>query len=176
MLNVRTIVAGVIGALLGFVFTMMLLGLLNFGNPMDPIMSGLIALAVLAPAGAIGGLVLGVKLAMRMQGQDKAAFIRNALAALGATVAASAVIGGGVIYYYVATATPWLNPNAANVVLQFEVRLPAGVALPASARDVRIELQTDVNTMPGELRELRQDGGRTVIVGKVDLAYRTAYR
>jgi hypothetical protein len=60
----------------------------------------------------------------------------------------------------------------------FEVRLPAGSALPNSARDITIELQTDINRMPGEPRfnQFRNDGDRPVIAGDVELAFRTAHR
>ena len=85
---------------------------------------------------------------------------------------------GSYTFYAIQTATPWLNPNAANPLLLFEVRLPAGTVLPASTRDIKTELQTDLNNMPGELRadQFRRDGERPVIVGSVELAYRTAYR
>ena len=39
-----------------------------------------------------------------------------------------------------------------NPLLVFEIRLPAGTALPNSPRDIAIELQTDLNRMPGEPR------------------------
>jgi hypothetical protein len=80
--------------------------------------------------------------------------------------------------YAVTSATPWLNPNAANPVLEFEIRLPAGMASPNSTRDIAIELQTDINTMPGEPRFnlFRRDGDRPVIAGDVELAFRTAHR
>ena len=60
----------------------------------------------------------------------------------------------------------------------FEVRLPAGSALPNSVRDIAIELQTDINRMPGEpkFKLFRSDGDRPVIAGDVELAFRTAYR
>jgi hypothetical protein len=50
--------------------------------------------------------------------------------------------------------------------------------LPNSARDIGIELQTDINRMPGEPRfnQFRSDGGRPVIAGDVELAFRTAHR
>ena len=51
-------------------------------------------MTVFCPVGAIAGLLLGVKLAMR--GQDPSQFLRNALVAGGVTLAAVAVIGGGV--------------------------------------------------------------------------------
>ena len=50
--------------------------------------------------------------------------------------------------------------------------------MPNSARDIAIELQTDINRMPGEPRfnQFRSDGDRPVIAGDVELAFRTAHR
>jgi len=89
-----------------------------------------------------------------------------------------AVAGTAYYVYAVTTATPWLNPNAATPLLVFEVRLPAGTALPNSVRNIAIELQTDINRMPGEPRfnRFRSDGDRPVIAGDVELAFRTAHR
>ena len=140
----------------------------------------MLALLVFAPAGAIAGLVLGTTLAMRMRGGEtcrqsppqQPQGIRRVLIVL------CAAAGTAYYVYAVTTATPWLNPNAANPLLVFEVRLPAGTASPNSARDIAIELQTDINTMPGEpkLNQFRRDGDRPVIAGQVELAFRTAHR
>lgn len=177
MKNLRQIAGGVAGAVAGFVAVLLILELTNFGNRADPITTGLLALLVLAPAGAIAGLVLGTKLAMR--GRDNAGgLVGNSLKAF-AVVVALCVAGGTAYYAYaVSTATPWLNPNAATPLLVFEVRLPAGSALPNSASEVAVELQTDINTMPGEPRFklFRRDDDRPVIAGDVELAFRTAYR
>jgi hypothetical protein len=50
--------------------------------------------------------------------------------------------------------------------------------LPNSAGEVAVELQTDINTMPGEprLKLFRRDDDRPVITGDVELAFRTAHR
>ena len=67
MIKAFAIVAGIIGAVLGFAVTLMALALVDFGNPADPIMSGLLALVVFAPAGALAGLVLGTSSACRLR-------------------------------------------------------------------------------------------------------------
>jgi hypothetical protein len=134
---------------------------------------------VLAPLGAIAGLVLGTTLATRLRGGESTGrLLRNSLKALAIVVALCVAAGTSYYIYAVTTATPWLNPNAATPLLVFEVRLPAGTALPNSARDIAIELQTDINRMPGEPRfkQFRSDGGRPVIAGDVELAFRTAHR
>jgi hypothetical protein len=66
------ILLGVIGAVLGFVAALVLLELGGFGNKADPIMSGLIALFVVGPIGAIAGAVLGTKLAMKLRREQDA--------------------------------------------------------------------------------------------------------
>lgn len=179
MKNSLHIIGGVLGAVAGFLATLLALGLSGFGNPADPIQSGLLALLVVAPAGAIVGLVLGTALGMRWRGRtDAGGLAVNSLKAFGAVLALCAAVGGAYLWYEVESATPWLNPNAATPILQFEVRLAAGAALPAAARDVTIELQTDQNRMPGETKfnQFRRDGDRAVIAGDVELAFRTAYR
>jgi hypothetical protein len=141
MRNSLHIIGGVIGAVAGFFATLLVFELGSFGNPADPITSGLLALLVFAPAGAIAGLVLGTALGMRWRGRkDAGGLAVNSLKAFGMVTALSAALGGAYLWYEVETATPWLNSNAANPILQFEVRLPAGAAMPAAARDVAIEL------------------------------------
>jgi hypothetical protein len=177
--NSLQVAGGVVGAVVGFIATLLILELVGFGNRADPITSGILALLVLAPLGAIAGLLLGTALATRLRGgESTGTLLRNSLKALGVVVALCVAAGTAYYVYAVTTATPWLNPNAATPLLVFEVRLPAGTALPNSARDITIELQTDINRMPGEPRfnRFRSDGGRPVIAGDVELAFRTAHR
>jgi hypothetical protein len=177
MKNSLHILGGVVGAVAGYLATLLVLELA--GNRADPIMSAMLALFVFAPIGSIAGLVIGTGLAMRLRGQQNAGGLAaDSLKAFGVVVVLCGAAGAAYYWYALATATPWLNPNAANPLLQFEVRLPAGAALPASARDVAVELQTDQNSMPGEPRfnQFRRDGDRAVIAGDVELAFRTAHR
>lgn len=177
--NSLQVAGGVVGAVTGFVATLLLLELAGFGNRADPIMSGMLALLLFAPCGAIGGLVLGTASARRLRGgESNDSLLRNSLKAFAVLIALCAVAGTFYYVYAVTTATPWLNPNAPNPLLVFEVRLPAGTALPGSARDISAELQTDLNTMPGEMRpdQFRHDNDRAVIAGYVELAFRTAHR
>lgn len=177
--NSLQVAGGVVGAVIGFVATLLLLELAGFGNPADPIMSGMLALLVFAPAGAIGGLLLGTALARRPGGgRSGDGLLRSSLKASAVLIGLCAAAGASYYVYAVTTATPWLNPNAPNPLLVFEVRLPAGSAVPESAHDITAELQTDLNTMPGEMQpgQFRRDGERPVIAGYVELAFRTAYR
>ena len=177
--NSLQVAGGVVGAVAGLIATLLILELVGFGNRADPIMSGILALLVLAPLGAIAGLVLGTTLARRLRGgENTGGLLRNSLKALAVVIALCVAAGTSYYVYAVTTATPWLNPNAATPLLVFEVRLPAGAALPSSARDIAIELQTDINRMPGEprLNRFRSDDDKPVIAGDVELAFRTAHR
>jgi hypothetical protein len=177
--NSLQVAGGVVGAVVGFIATLLILEIVGFGNRADPIMSGILALLVFAPLGAIACLFLGTMLARWLRGaENTGGLLRNSLKALGVVVALCVAAGAAYSIYAVTTATPWLNPNAPNPILVFEVRLPAGAALPNSARDIAIELQTDINLMPGEPRfnQFRSDGDRPVIAGDVELAFRTAHR
>ena len=177
--NSLQVAGGVVGAVAGFFATLLILELVGFVNRAFPILSGFLALLVIAPLGAIAGLVLGTTLARRLRGgENTGTLLRNSLKALAVVVALCAAAGTAYYVHAVTSATPWLNPNAANPLMVFEVRLPAGSALPNSARDITIELQTDINRMPGEPRfnQFRSDGDRPVIAGDVELAFRTAHR
>jgi hypothetical protein len=179
MKNSSRIAAGVAGAVGGYVATFVLFALLDFGNRADPITSGLLALFVYSPIGAIAGLVLATKLTMRSgNAENTGGLARNSLKSLGVVVVLCVAAGTGYYIYAVTTATPWLNPNASNPLLVFEVRLPAGVTMPNSPQGITIELQTDLNTMPGELTPagFYRDGDQSVIAGKVELAFRTSHR
>ena len=174
-----SIAGGVIGAVVGFVAALLLFELLGSGNRADPIASGLFALFAVGPAGAIAGLVLGTRLAMRFsRGTSTSGPAANSFKAFGVLVGLVAAGVGAYALYAINTATPWLNPNAANPLLLFEVRLPAGTALPVSEKEIAIELQTDQNRMPGEpkFNQFRRDGDRPVIAGDVELAFRTSWR
>jgi hypothetical protein len=59
MANARTIVAGSIGAVVGFVGILALTGLTDFGRN-DPIASGLIMLFFIGPAGGAAGAWLAI--------------------------------------------------------------------------------------------------------------------
>lgn len=173
------IAAGVAGAVASYVAIFVLFSLLDFGNRADPITSGLLALFVYSPMGAIGGAVLASWLVSHPgTAPGSGSVARNSLKSLG-VVALLCVAGIGIyIAYAYATATPWLNRNGGNPLLVFEVRFPAGATVPTSAQGITIELQTDLNTMPGEVTPAAfyRDGDQRVIAGEVELAFRTSHR
>ncbi|CUU19452.1 hypothetical protein ABIB94_007273 [Bradyrhizobium sp. JR7.2] len=171
------IAAGIAGAAAGFIAMIGLLELTGFGNRADPITTGLVALFAIAPIGAVIGLVLATKLATRKD-DNSGGLARNSLKSLGVVVLLCLAAGVTYAVYAYTTATPWLNPNASNPLLVFEVRFPAGATVPTSPQGIAIELQTDLNTMPGELSPagFRRDGDHPVIAGEVELAFRTSHR
>jgi len=173
------IAIGVVAAVAGYVATFVLLSLVDFGNRADPITSGLLGLFVYSPIGAIAGAVL-VNWLMGRAGRDAgdSSVARNSLKSLGVVVLLCVAGIGIYIAYAYATATPWLNRNGANPLLVFEIRFPAGIAVPTSAQGITIELQTDLNRMPGEVTPaaFHRDGDQPVIAGEVELAFRTSHR
>jgi hypothetical protein len=181
MKNSSRIAIGVAGAVAGYIATFALFSLLDAGKRADPITSGLLALFFYSPMGAIASAVLTNWLVTRL-GKDEHAghggIARNSLKSLGIVVLLCTAGIGAYIAYAYATATPWLNPNANNPLLVFEVRFPANVAVPTSAQAITIELQTDLNTMPGEVTPAAfyRDGDQPVIAGEVELAFRTSHR
>ncbi|MBR0971472.1 MULTISPECIES: hypothetical protein [Bradyrhizobium] len=179
MKNSSRIAAGVAGAVGGYVATFVLFSVLDLGNRADPITSGLLALFVYSPIGAIAGLVLATRLTMRSgNAESTGGLARTSLKSLGVVVLLCAAAGVTYIVYAYATATPWLNRNGGNPLLVFEVRLPAGATVPKSPQGITVELQTDLNTMPGELNPagFYRDGDQPVIAGEVELAFRTSHR
>ncbi|HZX83667.1 MAG TPA: hypothetical protein VFF19_08900, partial [Reyranella sp.] len=71
---------------------------------------------------------------------------------------------------------PLVNADGPAPRLAFEIRLPPGIAVAARpARDM-VELQTSQNRMPASLAPGRRDDGRDVVVGSVELYYRTWQR
>ncbi|MBR0813514.1 hypothetical protein JQ544_18415 [Bradyrhizobium diazoefficiens] len=173
------IAAGVVGAVAGYVAIFVLFSLLDLGNRADPITSGLLALFVYSPIGAIGGAVLASWLVSRPgENASNASVARDSLKSLGVVTLLCVGAAAAYLAYAYATATPWLNPNAANPLLVFEIRLPPGAAMPTSPQSIAIELQTDINTMPAELSPagFRRDGDQAVVTGEVELAFRTSHR
>src|SRR5918994_783576 len=98
MNNSLHIIGGVIGAVAGFPATLLSLELTGFGNPADPIQSGILTLLVFAPAGSIVGLVIGTALGIRWRGRkDTGGLAANSFKAFGVVIALCAASGAA--YY-----------------------------------------------------------------------------
>ena len=196
--NGLSIFLGIVGAVLGFVGALAIAPY----NRMDPIASGMIALFVFGPMGAVAGAFLGAKLGMRGRGGEAASGAMSTEAAADTAPAPSSpgealdtlsrkltkglfvaiVLAGAVVaalYFLVSSDMPvQLNPSGPNPVLQLEIRLPAGAPMPAE-KDIRASLHgrpfgSVWIKMKPEL--FRRDGERPVLVGEVELAFRTADR
>lgn len=68
--------------------------------------------------------------------------------------------------------------NARTPQLVFEIRLASAIVLPDSKAGIKVALVTDRNTMPGERTGdgVRRDGDRTIVIGVVDLYFKTSLR
>src|SRR5262245_43710119 len=126
------------------------------------------------PIGAFVGFFGGVWLGLRLRRRHSVdAFMGySALSVLALVVIGTAA--AGVMYFSDAP----IYRDGTRLALEFEIKLPANAKLPAHMGEIRVELQTDKNTMYGDfdLTETHQDGERTVLVGDVELYYRTSSR
>jgi hypothetical protein len=133
--------------------------------------AGYFAVLLGGPIGALIGLIAAPAVVLRRAGHRHLGALapRVGVAALGAC----AVVAVGVGVFWLVR--PLVNPNGPAPHLVFEIRLPpSAVAPPATASPV--ELQTSRNRMPATMRATRRDGDRQVLVGTVELYYRTWQR
>ena len=127
------------------------------------------------PIGGLVGLVTGVLVVLRMrrgrlEGRDVAIKLPTAILAIAALVSGA--------FWVAYEHRPHLNDNGPAPELRFEIRLPPG-PLPATAhQDYAVTLYTEQNSMPGGINEAggRLDGDRPVIVGQVEMHYRSSWR
>jgi hypothetical protein len=167
------LLAGIVGAVLGFALAAAAaaglapaLGITSFEGA-----AGYFAVFIGGPIGGLLGLVLGATIVLRRRGHRGFGAIgpRLALVVAGAVGVCAAVVGAFWL------ARPIINPNGLPPQVVFEIRLPPGVSL-TTASGYAIELQTSKNSMPGSLEAPRQQDGRTVIAGSVELYFRTWQR
>lgn len=165
------IAGGAAGAVLGFFIAAMLapiMGISSFEGA-----SGYFAVFIGGPIGGLLGLVLGAVLVLRWRGQRSAGGIAGGLGVVVIGVAGIAAAAIGVLYL----SQDVVNPNGAAPQLVFEIRLPPG-ATPPGGGERPIELATSKNRMPASIRPdaARDDGGRPVLGGTVEMYYRTSQR
>jgi hypothetical protein len=120
-------------------------------------------------------LIFGIWLVLRLRhrGQGIGALLGRGAIAVVAIVALTAL---GLFAYSLSDDV--LNRNGPTPIADFEIRLPAAAKVPQNKSVIRIDLQTDKNTMPALLRDgwLQLDGDRPVLSGLVQLYYRTSQR
>jgi MFS family permease len=135
---------------------------------------GMVAVWGFAPIGAVGGLVLGLFLALRYHG-GYAEF--GAIAWRGGAVVAgiAAVVAVGIAARLYAM--PNFPGNRSHPYLLFELRLPEA-GLPADPRAIKVELHTDHNPLEALVtsESWREDGVARVFDGMVAIYHRTRQR
>src|SRR5215212_9848292 len=165
------IAGGAVGAAIGVSIAAMLapmLGVSSFEGA-----AGYFAVFIGGPIGGLLGLVLGAVLVLRKRGHRNFGAIagRVGAVAIGVVLIAAGVLG----FLYLTQDT--VNPNGQAPQLAFEIRLPAG-ATPPTGNERPIQLETSKNRMPALMQPdaTRVDGGRTVLVGLVEMYYRSSQR
>ena len=165
------IVGAAIGAFLGFTAAAILapvLGISSFEGA-----AGYFVVLIGGPVGGLLGLVLGAVLVLRKRGHQGFGAIAGRL---GLVVVGIALVAGGVLGFLYLTQDT-VNPNGPAPQLAFEIRLPPG-AMPPGASEQPIQLETNKNRMPALMQReaTRDDGGRIVLVGLVEMYFRTSQR
>ena len=168
--------AGVIGACIGWLVTGFAADAILSVTGMSDINGGraMEAFFTFAPFGALVGLILGVWLVLRRR-TGKRGFAQVAgyaafVALLGAGVGAAYV---GYLYL----SDDILVHNGPSPILRFEIRLPPAATLPSDVDSVKVDLETDKNTMPGTLdSEVKTADGRKFLSGGVEVYFRTSKR
>lgn len=166
------IVGGAVGAFLGFSIAALLAPLMGISSFEGA--AGYFAVFIGGPIGGLAGLLLGAVLVLRWRGPHTAGGIAGRLGVVVIGIAGAAAAAFGVTYY---VTQDTVNPNGAAPQLVFEIKLPPG-AKPPGGDDWPIELTTSKNRMPAliQLETARDDGGRPVIAGLVEMYYRTTQR
>jgi hypothetical protein len=167
------LLAALVGAALGFALGAAAAGLLApvLGITSFEGASGYFAVFIGGPVGGLAGLVLGALLVLRRVGHRGAA-VGGRIALVFAGVVGVAAAGMAAFWLM----RPLVNANGPAPRLAFEIRLPPGVALAAPRARDTVELQTSKNRMPASLALGRHEDGRDVVVGSVELYYRTWQR
>jgi hypothetical protein len=137
------------------------------------------AFFVIGPFAGLIGLIAGVWLALRRYNRRGLAGLAAHVAVTLLIVAALSAATAGVFWIN----RPYVASNALPPSLKFEIKLPKGASAPALvsqaeayARRSPVELQTSENTMSAEIESVREEDGRFVVSGRVEMYYRTRER
>jgi hypothetical protein len=168
-------IAGIVGAVFGWAaaaaLTLLIAGYLGVSDFEGQRAMG--AIFGIGPIGGIVGLAAGVALVLSRRGGHSAGGIAWRLPLVVVGIAGASAAGMWWLY----ETRQDLNSNGPPPRLAFEVRLPPGLEPPAPS-SVRIELHTAKNRMPGRLVDApsRSEDGRAVLVGEIDVHYRSSWR
>jgi len=172
----RAVIGGIVGVLIGYFAAAFLSSIVMgwFGVSDFEGGRGMAAAFGFGPLGGLLGLVGGIWLGLRRAALPIGKALGHAGIALLAIVALAA--GGLALYYY--SIPHRLEYDQAGASLEFELRAPAGFALPGDPYKIEVTLDTDLNQQPAIWLDpaLRQEGDRQVLAGTVELYYRTSSR
>ena len=175
MTYVLALIAGIVGAAIGWFATAALAGWIAGAMGMSDFegQRGMFAFFVVGPLGGLVCMFLSAWLVLRM---------REGRASVGRTVLhlALVLVGIGLILragIWVRLQTLDIYTDSAPPTLEFDLRVPAAMAR-VDPPDVRVELHTDKNVGEGRLadRWAPVDGDRAVIAGSVELRLKTVSR
>jgi hypothetical protein len=165
-----------LGAVVGFAAAAALAAGLGGAFGMSDFEGGrsMFALFSMGPLGGIAGFFAGTWLILRLRGRF------SVIEVLGYALVSLIPIGlfagaiAGLIYFNNAG----LYSDGSKYALEFEIMLPPGAKVPSRVKDVGIMLDTDKNVINGDLdpSTVRRDSDRPVLVGEVELYYRTSRR
>ena len=173
----RAVIGGIAGLLIGYFAAAFLSSIVMgwYGVSDFEGGRGMAAAFGFGPLGGLLGLAGGIWLGLRRGGaQPIGKALGRAGIALLAIVALAA--GGLALYYY--SIPHRLEYDQAGASLEFELRAPAGFALPDDPYKIEVTLDTDLNQQPASWLDpaRRQEGDRQVLSGTVELYYRTSSR
>lgn len=176
MVYLLAAVAGVVGAVVGYVVTGVVAVVLAGWYGMSDFEGarGMFAFLGVAPLGGLVGMVGSAWLVLRL-GKGAAPLGPTVVRVGGVLAGIAAAAVAAVIFVRLQTLDTYTN--TAPPTLEFEVRLPAGIAL-ANRDGVQIELHTDRNVGESYFAEpwVRTEGDRQIIAGGVPLMVKTSSR
>ncbi len=171
------IVVGIIGAALGWIVAAVLALLIGDLLEVSNFEGGLGMLAVLGigPIGGLIGLVAGVWFTLRWRGHVGPGAVAWRIPLV---IVATISLVAGAMWYFYETRPNLSTAQGGTPRLEFEIRLPPGTVPATPLSHIRIELNTERNRIPGLVFDKagRQEGDRLIIVGSVELHYRSSWR
>jgi len=172
MIYVAAVIAGIIGAVVGWLvtgaLTVWIAGLYGMSDFEGA--RGMFAFFAVGPIGGLLSMVVSAWLVLR---------IGKGRAPLGPAIGRLALVLGAIVLIVVAAIWVRLHTldtytNTLPPTLEFEIRVPATMAVPPPSA-LHVELDTDKNVGEGQLadRWVAAADGSQVITGRVDLAMKT---
>ena len=123
----------------------------------------------------LAGMIAGVFVALRRQGPVPFSAVALKVPVVILTIGGLGLAAGWVLYEM----RPTLGTSSGGAPrLDFEIRMPPGAEPPGQPGRIGIQLNTERNRMPGEIvpARTRQEDGRTVLAGSVELYFRSSWR